>query len=64
MSQMCPEDRAPYGWHPVGNRNQLRIFLPWNLQLALRARHPGCKHNCKIQDISIRKQAYIIQPDI
>lgn len=64
MSQMFPEDRAPYGWHPVGNRSQLCIFLPWNLQLAVRARHPGYTHNCKIQNISMRKQPYIIQQDI
>lgn len=61
---MFPEDRAPYGWHPVGNRSQLCIFLPWNLQLAVRARHPGYTHNCKIQNISMRKQPYIIQQDI
>lgn len=64
MSQKFPEDRAPYGWHPVGNRSQLCIFLPWNLQLAVRARHPGYTHNCKIQKMCMRKQPYIIGQNI
>lgn len=53
MKQMCPEDRAPYVWYPPGSRSQLCICFPWNLQLALIARHPGYTQNCKIREIHV-----------